>query len=539
MYYQRTINFYYIRAFISNMSAQVLEKKNEDTLWGHPKGLYVLFMTEMWERFSYYGMRAILVTYMMATATDKIGPGFSWSGGDAYKVYGWYVMLVYVMSIIGGIIADKYWGQKKSVLIGAIILCFGHGVLAFEGIPTFFAGLALIILGVGFLKPNISTMVGGLYDRYDIRRDKAFSIFYVGINLGSLLASIIVVWIKGAYGWHAAFGAAGIAMIIGLINYLYGLRYLKSVGNFEKPDKKSEENVSVAGLFKHLMTQKLHLGITMFLVVLSLVIGFNMEAVDKVGWGALFVFVSLVSGMLMSIYTKLENRIEKDRFIVLLLSFILVIIFWGAFEQAGGLMTVYTKEKTNLDLLGFTLEPEMVQGLNAGFILLFAVAVANYWAKRNLTGKEASSLFKMVIGTIIMGLGFVFMVFAVQEFESDGQSSLIWLVLAYLFHTIGELCSSPVALSFITKLSPVKYGSLMMGVYFAATGLGGKVAGVVGEASESWGEYTTFIGITGFTVIFSVLVLLILKPLKRLTHGAEDIQIKEEHPDDHDIALEA
>jgi POT family proton-dependent oligopeptide transporter len=213
---------------------------------------------------------------------------------------------------------------------------------------------------------------------------------------------------------------------------------------------------------------------------------------------------------------------DKDRFVVLLLSFIMVIIFWGAFEQAGGLMNLYTDTKTDRILFGWEIPTVMFLSLNAGFIILFATAVAGFWARRKLKGKEASSIFKMAMGIIIMGFGFLFMVFAAMQFEESGSSSMIWLVLAYLFHTIGELCISPVALSFITKLSPVKYASLMMGVYFAATGLGNKVAGIIGESASHLGEYSVFLGILIFTIIIGSLFILLLKPLKRLTHGAED-----------------
>jgi len=222
------------------------------------------------------------------------------------------------------------------------------------------------------------------------------------------------------------------------------------------------------------------------------------------------------------IYKELDSQIFKDRFLVLLLSFIMVIVFWGAFEQAGGLMNLYTESNTDRILFGWEIPTIMFQSLNAGFIIIFATVVASIWAKRKLKGKEASSLFKMALGIIIMGFGFLFMVFAAMEFEKSGTSSMIWLVLAYLFHTIGELCLSPVALSFITKLTPVKYASLMMGVYFAATGLGSKVAGIVGEAASDFGEYAIFSGILILTLIIGSLFILILKPLKRLTHGAEE-----------------
>jgi POT family proton-dependent oligopeptide transporter len=491
-------------------------------LWGHPKGLYVLFFTEMWERFSYYGMRAILVFYMYATATDVNGIGLGWTQGEAIQLYGWYVMLVYIVSIPGGILADKLLGQKKTVMIGAITLVAGHGVLAIDALWAFFSGLGLIILGVGMLKPNISTMIGGLYKPGDIRRDKGFSIFYMGINLGSLLATSLVGLVVAKWGWHAGFGMAGIAMLFGLVFYIGGQKHLSEVGN--KPVKQTgSDNVSIAGLYGNLLNSPLHLIITLILLGLSLYAGFTLEAVDRWGYSALFIFLSLVVGMMMMMYKDLDTQILKDRFLVLLLSFLLVVVFWGAFEQAGGLMSIFTKEKTDRILMGIEIPPEMFQGLNAGFILLFAVLIANIWAKRKLKNKESSALFKMATGTMIMGMGFVFMVFATKEYNATGSSSMIWLVLAYLFHTIGELCSSPVSLSFVTKLAPAKYASLMMGLYFAATGLGGKVAGIIGEQTEHFGEKTIFIGITLFTVLFGLIVIALLKPLKRLIHGAEDL----------------
>ena len=493
------------------------------TLFGHPMGLYVLFFTEMWERFSYYGMRAILVMYIVAGVDSKFGPGMEWTEKEALMLYGWYIMLVYVMSIPGGIIADRYLGQKRAVMLGASILVAGHGILAIEADWAFFTGLGLIVLGVGFLKPNISTMVGGLYKKGDIRRDKGFSIFYIGINLGSLLATSIIGLVIANWGWHAGFGMAGIAMLLGLLVYVFGHKHLEHVGN--KPVKNDKEpDVSIGQLFRNLLKSPKQLTIVVVLLILLFLSLNILDGVDKWGYVALFVFISFLVGLMMMVYQDLGSKIMQDRFVVLLLSFVIVIVFWGAFEQAGGLMTLYTEAKTDRMLFGYLIPTPMFQGLNAGFILLFAVWIANIWAKRSLKGKEASSLFKMATGTMIMGTGFVFMVFAAMEADGGGKSSMIWLVMAYLFHTIGELSSSPVSLSFITKLAPAKYASLMMGAYFAATGFGGKLAGIVGEKSSSLGEYTIFIGITVFTVVFGVLVIALLKPLKRLTHGAEDIE---------------
>lgn len=495
--------------------------QSNDELWGHPKGLYILFLTEMWERFSYYGMRGLLSIYMAGEITGT-NPGLGWSDAEALKLYGWYTMLVYVMSIPGGLIADKVFGQKKSVLIGAIILVAGHGTLAIEEVWAFYTGLILIIFGVGMLKPNISTMVGGLYSKNDIRRDKGFSIFYIGINTGSLLATTTVGLVVAKWGWHAGFGLAGIGMLIGLLVYLYGQKYLKHVGNKTSDDEKKDQ-VSVSQVFKDLLASPKHLTVVIILVALSIYYaGFVSTDVDHWGYCILFVFLSLVVGMLMMVYKSLRTKIEQDRFLVVLLSFFIVIVFWGAFEQAGGLMSLYTEDKTNRMLLGWEVPTIWFQSLNAGFIILFAVSVANYWAKRKMKNKEASSLFKMATGTIIMGLGFVFMVFAARDYNANGSSAMYWLVLAYLFHTIGELCSSPVSLSFVTKLAPVRYASLMMGLYFASTGLGNKVAGILGENASEYGEYAIFSGITIFTVLFGILVILIRKPLIRLTHGAED-----------------
>ncbi|MEM6718557.1 MAG: peptide MFS transporter [Bacteroidota bacterium] len=403
----------------------------EKEIFGHPIGLYVLFFTELWERFSYYGMRALLVLYV-ATSATAVDPGLGWSNGDAIWLYGWYTMLVYVASIPGGYIADKFLGQKKTVMLGGFLLCAGHLVLAIPTEWAFFTGLLLIILGVGGLKPNISTMVGGLYREGDIRRDSGFTIFYIGINIGAFLSSIIVGLVAYKYGWHYGFGLAGIGMLIGQAVFIAGQKHLTHVGNF---------------------------------------IGASDSGVDP------------------AVMKKPLTKVEKDRVIVLLISFLIVVVFWGAFEQAGGLMNLYTDAKVDRTIGLSWLEeiPAAVfQSLNAGYIIIFGTVIGGFWMWWKRKGKESSSLFKMAIGTIIMGLGYVFMMFASQEASAEafGKAAMIWIFLAYLFHTIGELCTSPVSLSFITKLAPVKYASIMMGIYFAATGFGNKLAGSIGEAAQ-------------------------------------------------------
>ena len=443
------------------MATANIESQQKE-LFGHPIGLFVLFFTEMWERFSYYGMRAILVLYLVAETTE-INPGLGWTKGEALSLYGWYTMMVYVMSVPGGYLADKFLGQRKSVTIGGVLLLIGHSVLAVENLTAFYAGLIFIVLGVGMLKPNISTMVGGLYKQGDVRRDKGFTIFYIGINLGAFLSSLVVGYVGETYGWHYGFGLAGIGMAFGVGQYVWGQKYLSHVGNF--------------------------LGAS-----------------------------SATSEVMDAPLTK----VEKDRIVVLLISFLLVILFWGAFEQAGGLMNIYTMEKTDRLIGDWMVPASWFQSINAMFIIFFGSAVAGYWANRKLKGKTSTSLFKMIIGLIVMGTGFFFMTAATAEYEATGSSAMYWLVLAYLFHTIGELCLSPVALSYITKLAPMKYASIMMGVYFAMTGFGSKLAGLLGEWSQSLGEMTIFTGIAATSVGVGVLVLLLRNRLEPLTHGIED-----------------
>ena len=449
------------------MAESYLNVPSEKTFWGHPAGLFVLFFTELWERFSYYGMRALFTIFLVAETTNQ-NPGFGWTNEEALWLYGWYTMLVYLAAIPGGWIADNLLGQKKMVMLGGILLCLGHGILAFDSELSFYIGCAFIVMGVGGLKPNISSMVGGLYPKGDERRDLGFYIFYMGINLGAFLAPLFCGWVGETYNWHYGFGLAAVGMLIGQITYFFGQKYLVGVGELKK--RSTEEK-------KELQQKKL-------------------------------------------------TPIEKDRVKVLLISFMMIIIFWGAFEQAGGLMNLYAKQKTDRMLMGFEIPASWFQALNAFFIITLAVFVGGIWMRIKSKGKEASAIFKIAVGIMIMGFGFLFMRFAASEYEFMDYSSMHWLVLAYLFHTVGELCASPVSLSYITKLAPEKYAALMMGLYFAASGLGNKLAANIGENAGDAGEKATFTGIFVFCTLFGLLVIAILKPLKRLSHGAEDLSEK-------------
>ncbi|MBD3637502.1 MAG: peptide MFS transporter [Crocinitomicaceae bacterium] len=509
---------------MSNNSSVATQKE----FLGHPVGLYVLFFTEMWERFSYYGMRAILVLYLVS-ATNQENAGLGWENADALALYGWYTMLVYVMSIPGGIIADRLIGQKKSVLIGGLLLCCGHGILAIEEMWAFYTGLLLIILGVGMLKPNISTMVGGLYRKGDIRRDKGFTIFYIGINIGAFLSSLIVGYVGEVHGWHYGFGLAGIGMLLGQIIYMAGQKHLTEVGNLMKNKEKqvalqNDETIDQVSTSKedvNLFSLMFRTPLLAVLAICAVPAGFGIAYFIHPTLGFFAGVLLFMLGYFGAMYKDLD-KIEKDRVSVIFISFLIVVVFWGAFEQAGGLMNIYTMEKTNRFLFGYEIPASVFQSLNAMFIIIFGTVVASFWAKRKLKSKESSSLFKMAIGTIIMGSGFLFMTAAAAEFEATGSSAMYWLVLAYLLHTIGELCASPVALSFITKLAPLRYGSIMMGTYFAMTGFGNKLAGTLGESASEYGEYAVFTGIAVFCAIFGFLIIALKKRLKGLTHGAED-----------------
>ena len=498
--------------------------KNQKTLFGHPIGLFILFLTEMWERFSYYGMRAILVLYLTAT-TAADNPGLGWANDSALALYGWYTMFVYVASIPGGIIADKLLGQRKSVYVGGLLLVAGHSVLAIEQMWAFYTGLVLIVMGVGMLKPNISTMVGGLYPKNEQnKRDMGFYIFYMGINLGAAAAALAVGYVGENIGWHWGFGMAGVGMLIGQLTYAFGQKYIRHVGNLVVDDRdeseKSESKNLLLSIFKH--TNSI-IGFAVMVLAGAAIWVFG----DSWSYGLLVIGLAFAVGVGIVVYND-GNKVEKDRILVTYLSFLIIIIFWGAFEQAGGLLNLYADQKTDLSLGSIELKASYFQSVNAIFILIFATIVGSFWVWWKNRKKESSSLFKMAIGVIIMGWGFFFMSIASKEVGYDAagevvaKSGMQWLVLAYLFHTLGELCASPVALSFITKLAPERWMAFMMGAYFAATGLGNKVAGLLGESASEFGEFTIFTGIAIFCTIIGILVIALLKPLKRLTHGAEE-----------------
>lgn len=442
------------------------------TFFGHPKGLMILFFTEMWERFSYYGMRALLVLFL----TSTIMGGYGWSETEALQLYGIYTALVYLMSIPGGILADRWLGQKKAVMVGGFTLVAGHFLMAFPPEWAFYGALGLIIAGTGLLKPNISTMVGGLYREGDPRRDSGFTLFYMGINVGAVLAGLVIGTVGEIYGWHYGFSLAGFGMLLGQIVFLWGQKYLKDVGNIDQEEDKIFDKE---------------------------------QAVSQKSPGF--------------------SRKEWDRILAICLSFIIVLVFWASFEQAGGLMNLYAFDYTDREAWGWVVPATWFQSLNPFFIITLGPIVAALWIALAKRGKNPPSIFKMGLGTAILGIGFIFMVGASLErnTSADGQSAMMWLVAAYFFHTVGELALSPVSLSFITKVAPKRIVATMMGLYFAVTGAGNYVASLIGIWAQTLGELEIFIYIAVFTIVFGSLLMILTKKINKLTHGAEKEHARE------------
>jgi len=442
-------------------------------LLGHPTGLFLLFATEMWERFSFYGMRALLVLSLVA-ATDAANPGLGWDRVSALKMYAWFTGLVYLTPLLGGWLADQFLGQRKSVIIGGVLMAAGQfclaGAFAGHAGPLFYVGLGLIIVGNGFFKPNISTMVGDLYDQNDARRDGAFTIFYMGINLGAFLAPLVCSTLgeSSQYGWSYGYAAAGVGMILSvIIQLMFAQKYLGDLGVRPAASRALEESG-----------------------------GKNVPL----------------------------TAIEVDRLKVIFMLFIFVVLFWASFEQAGGLLNLYASEKSDRIVGAFEVPAGWFQSLNPLFIVMLAPLFSMFWVWLGKTGRNPPTPVKMVAGLILTGLGFLAMVGAVfdQTGSADGKSSMWWLVLAYLLHTMGELCISPVGLSMVTKLAPLKLASLMMGVWFLINFVANTLAGYVGAYAETLGEMNIFAGIAIANVVFAVLLWFLSGTLVRWMHGAEN-----------------
>ena len=430
---------------------------------GHPKGLFVCFATEMWERFSYYGMRALLILYLTK----------HWEFTDAtsYLIYGAYTSLVYIMPVFGGMLADQILGSKKAVTYGAILLVFGHlGMTVESNEQIFYLSLALIVSGVGFLKPNISTMVGALYEEGDPRRDSGFTIFYMGINIGAFTATLLCGYLGEEIGWAYGFGAAGIGMLLGLFIFLWGQKYLEGLA--EPPSNKYMTKVNGISYENWAYIS----GVVMVLVTWFLVQNSQLVGQLLGGFGIIFIGAWLLYALL-----KCAPE-ERDRLIVVGILILFSLIFWALFEQAGSSLNILTDRGVDRVIFGWEVPASMFQSLNAGFIFTIAPLFALLWislAKRNM---EPSTPIKFSIGIVLVGLGFLALVYGMSLSEGL-QTGVIWIVLIYLLHTLGELCLSPVGLSSVTKLSPQRIVGFMMGMWFFASAAGNYVASLIAKGT--------------------------------------------------------
>ena len=431
---------------------------------GHPKGLFVCFATEMWERFSYYGMRALLILYLTK----------HWEFTDAtsYLIYGAYTSLVYIMPVFGGMLADQILGSKKAVTYGAILLVFGHlGMTVESNEQIFYLSLALIVSGVGFLKPNISTMVGALYEEGDPRRDSGFTIFYMGINIGAFTATLLCGYLGEEIGWAYGFGAAGIGMLLGLIIFLWGQKYLEGLA--EPPSNKYMTKINGIS-YEHWAYIS---GVVMVLVTWFLVQNSQLVGQLLGGFGVIFIGAWLLYALL-----KCAPE-ERDRLIVVGILILFSLIFWALFEQAGSSLNILTDRGVDRVIFGWEVPASMFQSLNAGFIFTIAPLFALLWialAKRNM---EPSTPIKFSIGIVLVGLGFLALVYGMNSSEGL-QTGVIWIVLIYLLHTLGELCLSPVGLSSVTKLSLQRIVGFMMGMRFFADAAGNYVASLIAKGTD-------------------------------------------------------
>ena len=441
-----------------------------DKQWlGHPRGLATLFFTEMWERFSYYGMRALLVLYMVGSVQQ---PGLGFSDRKATQIYGLYTMAVYLAGIPGGWIADRFLGHYRAVFWGGVIIAAGHFSMAIPGLPFFFLGLGLIVIGTGLLKPNVSSMVGSLYKPEDGRRDAGFSLFYMGINLGAFIAPLVCGWLGQKWNWHFGFAAAGVGMILGLVQYVAGKKYLTPVAHGDAvnatavaTDDAPQEDKPVP------------------------------RPLTGTDWARIGAIALLT---------------------------LFALLFWAGFEQAGSSLTLFADRATELTILGFDYPSSWFQSVEPLFVILFSPVFAWLWLKLATRGQEPSSPAKFTLGLFLLSLSFLLVVPAARSFEANGgRVSPWWLIGLYFLQMAGELCLSPVGLSMVTKLAPAHLVGLMMGVWFFATAMGnyvaGWVAGFLQDRTFSDVFQAAFLNLLVATVILALLII----PIRKMMRGVK------------------
>jgi POT family proton-dependent oligopeptide transporter len=454
--------------------------------FGHPRGLATLFFTEMWERFAYYGMRALLILFMTA-ATDHVvlgadggilrsNPGLGYDVGMAAAIYGLYTSLVYILTLPGGWIADNLWGQRKAVFVGGCFIAAGQLSMVLPYVPTFFFGLVMVIFGTGLLKPNVSTVVGELYPEGGARRDAGFSIFYMGINLGAWLGPLVTGFFGEQYNWHWGFGVGAIGMILGLIQYKAGDQYLGECG-YLKPEAAAKDVAS--------LSRKFFAG---FFAVMAGIVGFGYlvsigtipvtltQIATYMGYGVLI----LVALFFVYLWTFGGHTAEENKRLgVIFWLFLLIAVFWSGFEQAGSSLNLFAQDMVNRNLFGWVVPASYFQSINPVFIILLAPAFGSLWLWLDRVKANPSLPLKAGIGLVGLSLGFFVIAWGAANASAAAQVTPAWLIVTYFLHTCGELCISPIGLSAITKLSPEQRVGQMMGIWFVGAALGNLFAGLV------------------------------------------------------------
>ncbi len=484
-----------------------------NTFFGHPIGLRTLFLTEMWERMSYYGMRALLVLYMTGAVTG-FNPGLGWSQVESQAIYGIYSGMVYFMVVPGGWIADNILGHQKAVLIGALIIALGHFTLAIPIEQTFFLGLIFVVLGTGLLKGNISTIVGQLYDGQDDRRDSGYTIFYMSINIGSTLGFLICSYLGEKIGWHWGFGAAGIGMTFGVIQYIKHRHLLGDAGMHpnEMPDEKRKKYTNYLKVSLVAMFLVIGAGLFGFIVIDPRFFAEQFAYFLTIVAGLYFIYLFLFAGL---------NASERKNLILLFLLFIGAAAFWSGFDQSAGSLNIFARDYTDLSVAGYKIPVGWLQFANPIIVVLFAPIFAGIWAQLARKNLDPSLPFKFAIGLLFMALSFFVMIIAVNLAIESSPVGMQWLLLTYLFQTWGELALSPIGLSAFSRYGPKRYMGQMFGLWFLASAIGGVLAGLLGgEALD--GGLETISPVFEFMIQYYLVIAVALIALSFVIKTAKD-----------------
>jgi POT family proton-dependent oligopeptide transporter len=489
--------------------AAVDARPYDQAFFGHPRGLSTLFFTEMWERFSYYGMRALLILFMTAPAAAG-GLGFDTAVAGA--IYGLYTSMVYMTSLPGGWIADRLIGQRRAVLVGGVIIACGHFSMAFPSLTTFYVGLALIVAGTGMLKGNAAVIVGALYGAQDSRRDAGFSIYYMGINLGAFIAPLVCGYLGQRINWHIGFGAAGAGMVLGLVQYVLGGKYLGDAGLHPAPATSPQAaarlkaRAQLAGAVALAAVVAFAAGMYTGTVPIS-----AKQIADAAGY-ALLLIVVLFFGWLF--FVGDWTRAERRRLYAIGVLFVASAIFWSEFEQAGSTLNLFADRATRTSVLGWGFPSSYFQSLQPLFIITFAPVFAWVWIR--LGRREPSSPAKFGLGLLCVGSGFAILVVAASLAADGVKVAPWWLVVTYLLHTFGELSLSPVGLSATTKLAPARVVGLMMGVFYLAISVGNFIGGRLSSLYGSMPLPRLFGAITAVALAAGLVMFALTPPIKRL-----------------------